>query len=199
MADDQKEHERVMFSLRSLVFLAVVGVIAIVVIRYLQPVVSYYAVQSQNNKTVIVPIDPLKNPINSRQALLKWVTTAVTSAFTYDANNYQTWLPKVAGRYFTPASGRVFLTAMLTSGQIQQVLAKQLIVSSVVSNSPVILQAGYVTGAYSWRIQMPIIVSYQSASEVFQERQYVNLLVQRVSTNENPYGIAIQEFTTERQ
>ncbi|MCK1862760.1 DotI/IcmL/TraM family protein, partial [Legionella pneumophila] len=43
-------------------------------------------------------------------------------------------------------------------------------------------------GRYSWRVQMPILVTYQSASEFTQQNNVVTMLITRVSTLNSPRG-----------
>ena len=46
----------------------------------------------------------------------------------------------------------------------------------------IILQKGVLNGNFSWRVQMPILVTYQSASEFTQQNNVVTMLITRVST-----------------
>lgn len=83
---------------------------------------------------------------------------------------------------------------MQQSNNLEAVKAKKLIVSAVATRAPIILQKGLLNGLYSWRIQMPILVTYQSASEFSQQNNVVTMLITRVSTLNSPRGIGIAQF-----
>ena len=74
------------------------------------------------------------------------------------------------------------------------VKAKKLIVSAVATKAPVILQKGLLNGVYAWRVQMPLLVTYQSANEFSQQNNVVTILISRVPTLNSPRGIGIAQF-----
>ena len=77
---------------------------------------------------------------------------------------------------------------------MEAVKAKKLIVSAVATRAPVILQKGILNGRFAWRVQMPVLVTYQSASEFTQQSNVVTMLISRVSTLNSPRGIGISQF-----
>ena len=83
---------------------------------------------------------------------------------------------------------------MQQSNNLDAVKAKKLIVSAVATRAPIILQKGILNGKYAWRVQMPILVTYQSASEFSQQNNVVTMLITRVSTLNSPRGIGISQF-----
>ena len=83
---------------------------------------------------------------------------------------------------------------MQESNNLDAVKAKKLIVSAVATRAPIILQKGILNSRYSWRVQMPILVTYQSASEFSQQNNVVTMLITRVPTLNSPRGIGIAQF-----
>ena len=69
-----------------------------------------------------------------------------------------------------------------------------MIVSAVATKAPVILQKGILNGRFAWRVQMPLLVTFQSAVEFSQQQLVVTLLISRVSTLNSPRGIGISQF-----
>ncbi len=69
-----------------------------------------------------------------------------------------------------------------------------MIVSAVATKAPVILQKGILNGRFAWRVQMPLLVTYQSANEFSQANNVVTMLISRVSTLNSPRGIGISQF-----
>ncbi|KTD24579.1 MULTISPECIES: type IVB secretion system apparatus protein IcmL/DotI [Legionella] len=154
------------------------------------PAPKYFAT-SINGR--ITPLFPLDEPNQSDSAVLQWANQAAIAAFTYNFVNYRDELQASSG-FFTADGWTQFLTALQQSNNLDAVKAKKLIVSAVATRAPIILQKGLLNGVYSWRVQMPILVTYQSASEFSQQNNVVTMLITRVSTLNSPRGIGIAQF-----
>lgn len=154
------------------------------------PAPKYFAT-SINGR--ITPLFPLNEPNQSDSAVLQWANQAAIAAFTYNFVNYRDELQASSG-FFTPEGWDQFLAALKQSNNLDAVKAKKLIVSAVATRAPIILQKGVLNGSYSWRVQMPILVTYQSASEFTQQNNVVTMLITRVSTLNSPRGIGIAQF-----
>ena len=154
------------------------------------PAPKYFAT-SINGR--ITPLFPLNEPNQSDSAVLQWANQAAIAAFTYNFVNYRTELQAASG-FFTSDGWDQFLNALQQSNNLDAVKAKKLIVSAVATRAPIILQKGLLNGQYAWRVQMPILVTYQSASEFTQQNNVVTMLITRVSTLNSPRGIGISQF-----
>lgn len=141
----------------------------------------------------ITPLFPLNEPNQSDSAVLQWANQAAIAAFTYNFVNFRDELQASSG-FFTAEGWDQFLDALQQSNNLDAVKAKKLIVSAVATRAPIILQKGLLNGHYSWRVQMPILVTYQSASEFTQQNNVVTMLITRVSTLNSPRGIGIAQF-----
>jgi len=141
----------------------------------------------------ITPLYPLNEPNQSDSAVLQWANQAAIAAFSYNFVNYRSELQASSG-FFTPKGWQQFLNALQQSNNLDAVKAKKLIVSAVATRAPIILEKGVLNGRYSWRVQMPILVTYQSASEFTQQNNVVTMLIIRVSTLNSPRGIGISQF-----
>lgn len=154
------------------------------------PAPKYFAT-SINGR--ITPLYPLNEPNQSDSAVLQWANQAAIAAFTYNFVNYRDELQASSG-FFTADGWTQFLTALQQSNNLDAVKAKKLIVSAVATRAPIILQKGILNERFSWRVQMPILVTYQSASEFSQQNNVVTMLITRVSTLNSPRGIGISQF-----
>ncbi|BCA94123.1 type IV secretion system protein IcmL [Legionella antarctica] len=154
------------------------------------PAPKYFAT-SINGR--ITPLFPLDQPNQSDSAVLQWANQAAIASFTYNFVNYRDELQASSG-FFTPEGWDQFLSALQQSNNLDAVKAKKLIVSAVATRAPIILQKGVLNGNFSWRVQMPILVTYQSASEFTQQNNVVTMLITRVSTLNSPRGIGISQF-----
>lgn len=144
----------------------------------------------------ITPLVPLNEPNQSDSAILQWANQAAIAAFTYNFVNYREEL-QAASEFFTPAGWRDFLEALKATNNLEAVRAKKLVVSAVATRAPIVLQKGILSGRYAWRVQMPILVTYQSASEFSKESDVVTMLITRISTLNSPRGIGIEQFVVE--
>lgn len=154
------------------------------------PAPKYFATSISGRVT---PLFPLDQPNQSDSAVLQWANQAAIASFTYNFVNYRDELQASSG-FFTAEGWDQFLTALQESNNLDAVKAKKLIVSSVATRAPIILQKGILNGVFSWRVQMPILVTYQSASEFTQQNNVVTMLITRVSTLNSPRGIGISQF-----
>ncbi|VEB32494.1 type IVB secretion system apparatus protein IcmL/DotI [Legionella cherrii] len=164
---------------------------ALLVYMITHPPAPKYFATSINGR--ITPLFPLNEPNQSDSAVLQWANQAAIAAFTYNFVNYRDELQASSG-FFTPEGWDQFLSALQQSNNLDAVKAKKLIVSAVATRAPIILQKGVLNGYFSWRVQMPILVTYQSASEFTQQNNVVTMLITRVSTLNSPRGIGISQF-----
>jgi len=141
----------------------------------------------------ITPLYALNEPNQADSAVLQWANQAAIAAFTYNFVNYRAELQAASG-FFTANGWTQFLTALEDSNNLDAVKAKKLVVSAVATRAPIILQKGILNDRYSWRVQMPVLVTYQSASEFSQQNNVVTMLITRVSTLNSPRGIGIAQF-----
>lgn len=155
-----------------------------------RPEPKYFATSADGR---ITPIYPLTAPMVADSALLQWANQAAVSAYTY---NFATWRKELQGasENFTPEGWSDFETALQSSRNLETVINKKLVVTAVATGAPVILDRGILNGHYSWKVQMPLLVTYESASTTIQQPVLITMLVTRVSTLTVPKGIAIAQF-----
>lgn len=160
-----------------------------------RPEPRYFATTSDGK---VIPLYPLSAPVVSTTELLRWATEAAASANTYNFVNYRKELQE-ASHYFTPAGWKEYQTELKASRNLETVLAKKLTVNAVPTGAPIILDQGVVAGKYKWKVQLPILVTYESSTTKISQPLLVTMLVTRVSTLETPQGIAIDAFYMSEQ
>lgn len=202
MADDALKlvHERNNFyrdnyrrAIAAVLLMVIINVVLVAVIFYqiaTRPAPQYFATTNDGR---IIPLYPLSEPIVSKQALLDYAAKAVVAAYNFDFVNYRKKLQD-AQIYFTPDGWREFERALDASNNLKTVIADRLIATAVVTGTPVIQDERVVNGRYAWRIQMPVLITYESASKKIQQPVTVTLVVMRVSSLSVPRGIAIAQF-----
>lgn len=141
----------------------------------------------------ITPLLALDQPNQTDSAVLQWANQAATAAYSYNWLTYRKEL-QAASEFFTRSGWRDFLQALQESNTLEAVTSKKLIVSAVATRAPTILDKGVMNGVYTWRVQIPLLVTFQSGSEFTQQNNIVTMTIVRVSSLSNPRGIGISQF-----
>ena len=183
------QHKLFIVVLLSVLANSLLGLMLIYIVTH-PPAPKYFATSINGRITPLVPLD---EPNQSDASILQWANQAAIAAFTYNFVNYRTELQSASG-YFTADGWQQFLSALKDSNNLDAVKAKKLVVSAVASSAPVFLQKGILNGRYAWRIQMTVLVTYQSASEFSQQNLTVTMLVTRIDPLNSPSGIGIAQF-----
>jgi intracellular multiplication protein IcmL len=124
--------------------------------------------------------------------LTTWANKAAVAAYTYDFVNYEQQMNDVRP-YFTEAGWRSYESSI--QGLITRIQENKLFVNGVVTGAPVISNQGELPGhGYTWRIQLPFLVTYQSAEATSKKKFLVKLMIIRIPTNQNPQAIGIDQF-----
>jgi intracellular multiplication protein IcmL len=170
-----------------LISLAMVGLVLYQITHKPMPTFTAVSLSGQTMR-----LNPYLEPNLQSQTIIAWARKATVAAYSFDFVNYNTQLGG-AKPYFTPDGWIAFQSAMYSV--IARVTKSQLIVSGVVTGSPVISNEGTLTEeGYSWRLQLPFLVTYQSSEQTKTEEFVVVLLIVKVPTYINPQGIGIEHF-----
>lgn len=186
----QDNHKKVVWLLLLSVFIILVLSGSLVYVIANPPKPKYFATTVDGR---IMPLVPLDQPNLSVSALLQWANTAAIASYTYNFVNYRQALQD-ASEYFTPDGWTAFMNALTSSNNLDAVTSKKLIVSAVATGAPVVLAQGLLENTYAWKVQMPMLVTYQSASQFSQQSVTVTMLITRISTLNSAHGIGIAQF-----
>jgi intracellular multiplication protein IcmL len=141
------------------------------------------------------PIYPLSQPLMPPSEILQWAARVAEATHNYDFLRYRETLGLLQGR-FTKDGWGSFTSALNDSKALDEVISKKLMLTAVVRDTPVMLTRGVVNGRYAWKVQIPLLITYQSASEQSQQRTVVEMVITRVPTTDAPLGIAVVSFTS---
>jgi len=185
-------YRRVLLALLLLIFL----VVALVGIVYYQianrPAPQYFATSTDGR---ITPIYPLSDPMVTPSELLQWASRTAVDAYNYNFVDYREAFQDMQNN-FTPDGWKYFMQALQNSRTLETVLTKKLVVSAVATGTPIIQDQGVINGRYAWKVQMPMLVTFQSTSEKTQQPLIVTMVVTRVPTVNMPKGIAIASYVS---
>lgn len=183
-------YRRVISALLMSIMIIAILAVSLVYITTHPPMPQYFATTIQGRITPIVPLDQPNLPPS---ALLQWANQAAIASYTYNFQDYRAEL-QAASDFFTPSGWSNFLDALNRSNNLSAVISKKLVVSAVATGAPVILDQGIIDGIYTWKVQMPMLVSYQSASTLTQQQVMVTMIIQRVSTLSSFRGVGISSL-----
>ena len=144
-----------------------------------------------------IPTAAMSLPAKSVDDILDWSTMVAVQLFTLDFFKADQQINS-AKPYFTDNGWRALTGALKGSGWLSSVMEKKLSVTSVLKDSAIVLKHGVLNGAYSWVINFPLLVSYESSSESKVETRVVTLTVRRIDADyaRGQAGIAIDSFVT---
>jgi intracellular multiplication protein IcmL len=151
---------------------------------------KYYASMTTGE---VIPLPALSEPVVTNKYILEWAALATRAALNLDFVNYSKQLNS-ASVYFTSSGWNAFSSALDKSGLLKTVQSKKLLMSAVVPGTPVIRFNGVIHGRYIWRISMPVLVTFGSASEERQRKMSVTMIVSRVPVLDTAQGIQITDF-----
>jgi intracellular multiplication protein IcmL len=157
------------------------------------PAPQYFATTLQGRITPLVPLDQPNLPPS---AVLQWANQAAIAAYTYNFVNYRQEL-QAASEFFTPDGWASFLKQLSASNNLTTVISKKLVVSAVATGAPVILDQGVIDGDYTWKVQMPMLVAFQSASQLATQQLTVTMTIKRISTLNSARGIGIDSYVAQ--
>lgn len=146
----------------------------------------------------LAPLTPLDQPVLTQQGLLNWSAETVTNALSLDFLAWRDKLSTIRNNFDSEAF-KSFLDSMKTSGSLEMIQDKRLNVSAVITRAPVITASGVLAGRATWRIEFPLIVSYESSQGVESSQKLLaTVLVRREDTLVAPRGVVIQQLVLKR-
>ena len=166
-----------------------IGLISVYSMFSQRPETKFFATSPDGR---IIPVMPLTQPGMSKAEILAWTTQAAIKSYTYDYVNYRTSLQDVS-EMFTGTGWTRFQEALTSSRMLKTVIAKQLVMTSVPTGAPLIIEEGVRNNRFVWKIQIPMLVKLSGQQSLTQPVK-VTMLVQRVSLVNNPQGVAIVNY-----
>lgn len=133
---------------------------------------------------------PLNQPNMSDDSILSWAADAAKAAYSYDFKNYSLQMQNNQ-KFFTSPGWTAFMTALNKSNNLRIVQDKKLVASAVVVGKPTLIKKGVKSGIYFWRVEVPLLATYESESRLIKQNLTVNILITRTNKGN---GIGISHF-----
>jgi len=185
----RQHYHHVLYVLITTIFLLIICLIVSVYLSVHRPLPAFNAVEPQGDKLLLVPyLEPNLLP----ETILRWASKAAVSAYTFDFVNYRQQIESVRP-YFTDSGWKDYLSSV--NDLIDTIVKNKVVINGVVTGTPVISNQGSLPGkGYTWRIQIPFLVTYQVGGPPVKRNYFVVLTIVRVPTNVNTQGIGIDQF-----
>ena len=172
---------------------ASLGVAAILLLN--QPKPQYFAATPDLR---LAPMGPLDQPLLTQNGRLTWVSDTITGALSLKFLEWREKLESIRP-HFDDAAYKSFLASLQSSGVLDMIRDKRLSASAVATRAPVIIASGLVGGKATWKVEFPLIVSYESSQGVESTQKLLaTVLVCRASTAKTPRGVVIQQVVLKR-
>lgn len=174
-----------------LLLLAVCLAITLAYLTWQKKLPKYYASTTTGE---VIELHSLSQPVISNAHLLEWAGLVARQAYSFSFLNYQQQLDK-AKPFFTPSAWQNFTAELNSSGLLDQIKNEKIIMETIVYATPDILFSGVLHGRYTWRIQVPVLVTYTTASEQKENKITITMDIARVPVLDTPEGIQVVSFT----
>lgn len=147
----------------------------------------------------LIQIVPVNTPNMTIDGVMNWTVNAVESAFSYDYVNYRAQLQEVQN-YFTEYGWSTYINALSLSGNLRALTTRQQIVIAKAIERPKVVNEGILAGAYAWKFQFPLLVTYSmppyDGSNEFTNSLVVSVIVQRQQILEGENGLGIVQLVS---
>lgn len=185
----REHHHHGLLVLMIMLVLMIIFITVVLFQMFHRPLPSFSAQTPTNQR---MELTAYTEPNLLPDTILRWSSKAATLAYTFDFVNYKQQL-LAARPYFTEAGWQDYLRSI--ESLINTVIKNQLFINGVVSGPPVISNQGPLANlGYTWRVQLPFLVTYQSANTPVKRKFFVIITIVRVPTSVNPQGIGIDRF-----
>lgn len=146
-----------------------------------------------DNEWRIVPPIPLNQPYLQTSDLVQWVSNALPALFTCNFLNYDLRL-KANAQHFTPNGWKRAQDLLTIYAPYNTIQNSKSFVNGSAGGAPFVLNQGLLSGIYGWWVQMPVNVSYSNLEGGNTLSLMLQVLVMRVPTLNNLYGVAIDNI-----
>lgn len=189
----ERSYNRYRRGLSLLLWLLIMALAQATLLGYMnwsQPKPRYFASTKTGR---LVPLHPLSEPVLTDHYLLQWASQVARLAYNVGFVHFNKDIDR-AKVYFSPDAWQEFLKSIDSSGFKNIVVGRKLQASAVVSGAPVILNRAIIGGRFTWRVQMPVLVTFESANQRTQRRYIVTMDIQRVPVLIATQGIRVMDF-----
>lgn len=153
---------------------------------------GYYATTGSGQ---LIKLYPLDEPVVTNHYVLQWAATVARAAYSMNFINYERQFKEKIIPYFTDRGWEILNDQMnAPSGVVTSLKMNKLTMNAVINGAAVILYQGVSSGRYIWRVQLPLLVTYTSASETRRSSYVVTMDIVRVAVVDIARSIQVSDF-----
>jgi len=130
--------------------------------------------------------------VTDRQLIL-WANDVAMSSYSLDYMNYRKQLQSI-GIYFTPLGWQRYILGLEKSKNLQTIQEKKLVGTAIPTDKPFIRWKGLSDGVFTWRLEIPMLVIFESQDKKIKQHVIVSMFIKRTSNLVGVDNIAIDEF-----
>lgn len=154
-------------------------------------IIKYFAVTPELR---IMELVPLNEPTVTDAGLRDWVADTVAQTLSLNFLKWREQLGSVRGNYTNECFTQI-VQNMEESGNLKYVTSKRLSCAAIMDSPPIIIRRGILNGVFTWDLQVPVTVSYESSARVENVTHSTAFIrVSRVASTRHPRGIAIEQL-----
>lgn len=180
------------FALSLAVIVALIFILAYLMRHPTRPL--YFAT---DNIGRLIRVTPVTVPNMSQQDVVAWTVEAVQNIYSYDYVNYRRDLQD-SQKYFTNYGWGKYMSALALSTNLIGLKERKQIVIAQVVGDPKLVTEGILGGAYAWKFEMPVLVTYWEPPYDDKSKFYnpltVSIIVQRQEILKSYKGLGIVQL-----
>jgi intracellular multiplication protein IcmL len=138
-------------------------------------------------------ITPLDQPVMSEAELLMWTVKSITASYNVNFSEYREQLTRAAA-HFTVRGWNSFGAEYIHSLNFEKMKEARLVVTAVPERAPTIRDQAVIDGKKTYKIEAPIVVTYENENGHRDQRLLVTVIVVRMPVADHPDGIAIDQI-----
>ena len=138
-------------------------------------------------------IQPLDAPVMADADLLTWTVNSVVAAYTVNFKEYRDQLSRAAA-HFTIRGWNSFGAAFIQTGNFEEVKRARLVATAQPERAATIRDRAVIGGRLTYKIELPLIVTYENENSANSAHLMVTVLVVREIETSHPDGIAIDQI-----
>lgn len=162
----------------------------------------FFATDSVGRLIKIIPVD---QPNMTTEEVAAWTIEAIQAAFSYSHVNFRAELQS-AQKYFTNYGWTNYMQALIAKNILNSnpnesaLLQRKWIVIGQVVSQPKLITQGLLGGAYAWKFEIPVLMTYWSPpyddKSKFLNSLQVTVIVQRQPILQSYKGLGIVQVIT---
>lgn len=143
---------------------------------------------------------PLSQPSMSLEDVTAWTIEAIETTYTYNYINFRSQL-QGSEKYFTQYGWQEYMRGLTASNNLLALEQRKMIFLAKVVQPPKLITQGILGGAYAYKFEMPVLISYLSppydnvlGKSRFDNALIVDVIVQRQKILSSYKGLAIVQL-----